>query len=440
MDTLSSIQTKQRAARQRFASRALRRPSLAKLQASARASRPDARLSFSSAMPVKALFGDVLHGKHVLHDFGSDASREHLTRPRCFVFLPDSTSRRAWSGLIALALGAAYVCAPMQGGFASLPDSSSHLLAYPSHVALDVVLLLDLLASFRTSYQDNENDAVVTAPRAIARRYVCGGVFGVDLLASLPLEWCLQAGSGWRPFVVLAKVLLQPWVLGTATLCVQAVTACVIGCNRMCPGAATAAAAARGAAGGHRLQRGQPHADPDQALLHADPHLALDRLPLLPSLPRRCARRARRAGALGRRRGRLVPGGGGAGLGPRRADLGAVPRTVRLRAALGHRRHVADDAPHARHPRAAGLRCRRGRGRRARRRRQRRRRHHHHRRAARAGLRRHCAPRPHPAVHAREGRGPGAAGKGAGLLCVPIWRTAAARRRGARGPCNPDSP
>ena len=208
----------------------------------------------------------------------------------------------------------------------------------------------------------------------------------------------------------------------------------------MCPGAAAAAAAARGAAGGHRLQRGQPHADPDQALLHADPHLALDRLPLLPSLPRRCARRARRAGALGRRRSWLVPGGGGAGLGPRRADLGTVPRTVCLRAALGHRRHVADDAPHARHTRAAGLRGRRGGGRRARRRRQRRRRHHHHRRAARAGLRRHCAPRSHPAVHAREGRGPGAARPGAGLLCVQIWRTAAARRRGARGPCNPDSP
>ena len=211
MDTLSSIQTQQHAARQRFASRALRRPSLAKLQASARASaRWESRpLSFSSAMPVKALFGDVLHGKHVLHDFGSDASREHLTRPRRFVFLPHSASRRAWSGLIALALGAAYVCAPLQGGFASLPDSSSHLLAYPTHVALNVVLLLDLLASFRTSYQDTEHDAVVTAPRAIARRYVCGGLFAVDLLASLPMEWCLPPGSGWRPFVVLAKVL-QP--------------------------------------------------------------------------------------------------------------------------------------------------------------------------------------------------------------------------------------
>jgi hypothetical protein len=32
---------------------------------------------------------------------------------------------------------------------------------------------------------------------------VYAGVFGVDLLASLPLEWCLPAG--WRPFVVLAK-------------------------------------------------------------------------------------------------------------------------------------------------------------------------------------------------------------------------------------------
>ena len=209
MDTLGSIQTQQHAARQRFASRALRRPSLAKLQASCRAGARESQRSFSSAMPVKALLGDVLHGKHVLHDFGSDASREHLTKSRCLVFLPHSPPRRAWSGLVALALGAAYVCLPVQGGFASLADTSSHLFAYPTHVVLDVVLLLDVLASFRTSYQDSEHDALVTAPRSIARRYVSSGVFGVDLIASLPLGWCLAPGSGWRPFVVLAKVL-QP--------------------------------------------------------------------------------------------------------------------------------------------------------------------------------------------------------------------------------------
>ena len=201
MDTLSSIQTQQHAARQRFASRALRRPSLATLP-----------------LTGKALFGDALHGEHgmghgehVPHDVGSDASREHLTRPRRLVLQPHAPARRAWSGLVALALGTAFVCAPLQGGFAAPPDSGgdrgAHLLAYPSHLALDVVLLLDVLASFRTSYQDDEHDALVTAPRAIARRYVCAGVFGVDLLASLPLEWCLPAGSGWRPFVVLAKAL-----------------------------------------------------------------------------------------------------------------------------------------------------------------------------------------------------------------------------------------
>ena len=151
------------------------------------------------------------HGEHVPHDVGSDASREHLTRQRRLVLQPHAPARRAWSGLVALALGTAFVCAPLQGGFAAPPDSGggrgAHLLAYPSHLALDVVLLLDVLASFRTSYQDDEHDVLVTAPRAIARRYVCAGVFGVDLLASLPLEWCLPAGSGWRPFVVLAKVL-----------------------------------------------------------------------------------------------------------------------------------------------------------------------------------------------------------------------------------------
>ena len=54
------------------------------------------------------------HGEHVPHDVGSDASREHLTRPRRLVLQPHSPVRRAWSGLVALALGTAFVCAPLQ--------------------------------------------------------------------------------------------------------------------------------------------------------------------------------------------------------------------------------------------------------------------------------------------------------------------------------------
>ena len=52
---------------------------------------------------------------------------------------------------------------------------------------IDFAFFIDILVNFRTTYFNKDGDEIFS-PKDIAKRYVLGGRFFIDLLASVPLD------------------------------------------------------------------------------------------------------------------------------------------------------------------------------------------------------------------------------------------------------------
>ena len=52
----------------------------------------------------------------------------------------------------------------------------------------DVIFLMDMIFSFRTTYINKQNGLEVTSGKKIARNYITSGVFFMDFVATFPFD------------------------------------------------------------------------------------------------------------------------------------------------------------------------------------------------------------------------------------------------------------
>lgn len=71
--------------------------------------------------------------------------------------------------------------------FAYSPDTNILMELIGS--VIDLAFLVDIFVNFRTAYYHTKTGKIVTSGKKIAMKYILNGRFGVDLIATIPLEF-----------------------------------------------------------------------------------------------------------------------------------------------------------------------------------------------------------------------------------------------------------
>ena len=69
------------------------------------------------------------------------------------------------------------------------PDQELQLQFRLFLILINIFFILDLVVNFRTTFVDTKTGVEVFEPNKIARRYIFGGRFFIDLLASIPMDF-----------------------------------------------------------------------------------------------------------------------------------------------------------------------------------------------------------------------------------------------------------
>ena len=118
-----------------------------------------------------------------------------LAAPRQFILMPGSHAKLAWDLLIAFCVCYSVVTVPLLISF--LDESTVGVGMTSVNALVDGIFILDILCTFRTSYEDSLHGIVITSPKHIAWRYVTS-FFVVDFLAALPLDLILLASESFQ--------------------------------------------------------------------------------------------------------------------------------------------------------------------------------------------------------------------------------------------------
>lgn len=113
-------------------------------------------------------------------------SEKFKKKPCCDRWLihPDKAIKIYWDLFIILASIWNSILIPYE---ASRGEVSTPIITVPDRV-IDVLFVFDIIFNLRTIYRDSKTDEEVHSGKKIALRYILGGRFWVDLLASIPLE------------------------------------------------------------------------------------------------------------------------------------------------------------------------------------------------------------------------------------------------------------
>ena len=104
---------------------------------------------------------------------------------RC-ILRNSSKSRTRWDVfIIVMALFNAF-SVPYNAAFQQGQEQGIGLRFFDLFV--NMLFIVDLAINFRTTYVETNSGVEVFEPNKIARRYVLGGRFVVDMLSSLPLD------------------------------------------------------------------------------------------------------------------------------------------------------------------------------------------------------------------------------------------------------------
>ena len=118
-----------------------------------------------------------------------------LAAPRRFILMPGSHAKLAWDLLIAVCVCYSVVTVPLLISF--LDETTVGMGMLSVNALVDGIFILDILCTFRTSYEDSLHGIIITSPRHIARRYLTS-FFLIDFLAALPLDLILLASESFQ--------------------------------------------------------------------------------------------------------------------------------------------------------------------------------------------------------------------------------------------------
>jgi hypothetical protein len=83
---------------------------------------------------------------------------------------------------------ATWNCFQLPFAAAFMPTMNDIVLIYVSNNIIDSFFLCDILINFRTTYFSTKTGDEVMDAKKIAKKYVFGGQFWLDLLATLPID------------------------------------------------------------------------------------------------------------------------------------------------------------------------------------------------------------------------------------------------------------
>ena len=79
---------------------------------------------------------------------------------------------------------------------AFVPELDSDPVVLSSNIGIDIVFFLDIVLNFRTTFFHRHTGDEVVDTRKIAKNYVLGGKFAIDLLASIPIDLIVEYSIG----------------------------------------------------------------------------------------------------------------------------------------------------------------------------------------------------------------------------------------------------
>jgi hypothetical protein len=130
------------------------------------------------------------------------------TQVRCFMLSGNSPARRTWD-LVMLLLVLYTVCeVPFDLAFLGDRQQSTEVALEVLDSVMTIMFVVDLVSQFNTSFQDGEEE--IYDRLTIARRYIGGPWFWIDLLSCLPV-WLIKAmvGNGMNPSMLKGLKLFR---------------------------------------------------------------------------------------------------------------------------------------------------------------------------------------------------------------------------------------
>lgn len=118
---------------------------------------------------------------------------ERVAITECLIIRHDDKWRLRWDLLIILLALWNSISIPLEVAFQDLQFTKTSTYAVIG-VIIDVLFSLDIAVNMRSTFISEKTGAEITNGRQIARNYIFGGRFLVDLMASIPFDAILPSG------------------------------------------------------------------------------------------------------------------------------------------------------------------------------------------------------------------------------------------------------
>ena len=79
---------------------------------------------------------------------------------------------------------------------AFVPDLGSEPTIFALNIAIDIIFFLDIVLNFRTTFFHRHTGDEIKDPKKIAKHYILGGKFAIDVLASIPIDLVVEFSVG----------------------------------------------------------------------------------------------------------------------------------------------------------------------------------------------------------------------------------------------------